>query len=131
MYTRPFLYRLQEVEELVEEWTPEPLTRPLSAADQADLAAVPVIAGPNGPKPKLANGKTVTNLASYNWTGLAGNEHIKERAIETLRKYGCGTCGPTGFYGFIGKLGHCVRSQLIPSRRSRGFGERNCRLPWS
>lgn len=92
----------QEVDELVDEWIPEPLVQELTPAEEAELAAVPVVTGPNGPKPKLANGKTVTNLASFNWTGLAGNEHIKERTIETLRKYGTGSCGPAGFYGTIG-----------------------------
>ena len=82
---------------------PEPLGNELTPTEQADLDAVPVIAGPNGPKPKLAStGKTVTNLASLNFTGLAGNEHIKQRAIETLRKYGLGSCGPPGFYGTLG-----------------------------
>jgi serine palmitoyltransferase len=45
----------------------------------------------------------VLNLASFNFTGLAGNEVIKERAIEVLRKYGLGSCGPPGFYGTIGE----------------------------
>ncbi|KAL1721764.1 pyridoxal phosphate-dependent transferase [Schizophyllum commune] len=92
----------KEIDELVDEWTPEPLGQPLSEREQNELAAVPVIAGPNGPKPKLAGtGKTAINLCSYNFTGLAGNEHIKERAIETLRKYGLGSCGPAGFYGTL------------------------------
>ncbi|KAI6130887.1 serine palmitoyltransferase [Pisolithus croceorrhizus] len=92
----------KEVDELVDEWTPEPLSAPLTEWEQRDLASVPVIAGPNGPKPKiLSTGKTVVNLASYNFAGLAGNEHIKERAIETLRKYGLGSCGPPGFYGTV------------------------------
>ena len=94
---------LQEVEELVDEWTPEPLSTPLTTEEQMDLASIPVVSGPNGPRPKLVNtGKQVLNLASYNFTGLAGNETIKERAIETLRKYGVGSCGPPGFYGTIG-----------------------------
>ncbi|KAH9026988.1 pyridoxal phosphate-dependent transferase [Lactarius pseudohatsudake] len=63
--------------------------------EQSDLASVPVDSGANGPRPKLANaGKQVLNLVSYNFTGLA----IKVRAIETLRKYGVGSCGPPGFY---------------------------------
>ena len=95
---------LQEVKELVEEWTPEPLAKGLSPTEQADLAALPIVAGPNGPRPKLVStGKTALNLASLNWAGLAGNEHIKERAVETLRKYGLGSCGPPGFYGTLGK----------------------------
>ncbi|TFY83161.1 hypothetical protein EWM64_g853 [Hericium alpestre] len=90
----------KEVDDLVDEWTPEPLGQPLSEAEVADLAAVPVITGPNGAKPKLlGTTKPVLNFASYNFTGLAGQESIKERAIETLRKYGVGSCGPPGFYG--------------------------------
>ncbi|KAI0316890.1 serine palmitoyltransferase [Amylostereum chailletii] len=92
----------KEIDELVEEWTPEPLGKPLSPSEEADLASVPVITGANGPRPKLLNhSKPVLNLASYNFAGLAGNEVIKERAIETLRKYGLGSCGPPGFYGTI------------------------------
>jgi len=92
----------KEVDELVDEWTPEPLAQPLTAREQAELLAVPIIAGPNGPKPKLVNtGKTAVNLASFNFTGLAGNEYIKELAVRTLRKYGLGSCGPPGFYGTL------------------------------
>ncbi|KAF9531174.1 serine palmitoyltransferase [Crepidotus variabilis] len=92
----------KEVDELVEEWTPEPLAAPLTPAEQSDLAAVPIIAGPNGPRPKLVStGKTATNLASFNFSGLSSNEHIKQRAVEILRKYGLGSCGPPGFYGTL------------------------------
>ncbi|KAF8961402.1 serine palmitoyltransferase [Flammula alnicola] len=92
----------KEIDELVDEWIPEPLAQPLTTTEQSDLAAVPIIAGPNGPKPKVVStGKTAINLASFNFTGLAGNEHIKQRAVETLRKYGLGSCGPPGFYGTL------------------------------
>jgi serine palmitoyltransferase len=47
----------------------------------------------------LANGRTVTNLASYNFYNFVSNETLKERAIQTLRTYGVGPCGPPGFYG--------------------------------
>ncbi|KAI0342460.1 serine palmitoyltransferase [Trametopsis cervina] len=89
----------KEVDELVDEWVPESLAAPLSSQEQQELDNMPVISGPTGPKPRLTNGKTVINVASYNFTGLAGNEVIKERAIETLQKYGLGSCGPPGFYG--------------------------------
>lgn len=54
---------------------------------------------PTGPKTKLANGRVVTNLASYNFYNLNANEQIKEKAIQTLRTYGVGPCGPPQFYG--------------------------------
>ncbi|KAG8987993.1 serine palmitoyltransferase component [Tulasnella sp. 427] len=92
----------KEIDELVEDWIPEPLVQPLDEVEQAELDSLPIISGPVGPKPKLAsNGKTVLNLASYNFTGLQGNEYIKERAVDILRKYGLGSCGPPGFYGTI------------------------------
>jgi serine palmitoyltransferase len=101
---RPALTVLQEIDELVDEWVPEPLAQPLSVVEHAELATLPVVIGSNGPKPKLqSTGKTVINLASFNFTGLSGNEYIKERAIETLRKYGLGSCGPPGFYGTVGE----------------------------
>jgi serine palmitoyltransferase len=54
---------------------------------------------PTGPKTKLANGRVVTNLASYNFYNLNANEQIKDKAIQTLRTYGVGPCGPPQFYG--------------------------------
>lgn len=41
----------------------------------------------------------MTNLASYNFYNFNANEQIKEKAIQTLRTYGVGPCGPPQFYG--------------------------------
>ena len=101
----------------MDEWTPEPLGAPLTPEEQNDLASVPVVSGANGPRPKLANtGKQVLNLASFNFTGLAGNETIKVCAIETLRKYGVGSCGPPGFYGTIGASLCCQCAIAVMNR---------------
>ncbi|KAI9861481.1 MAG: serine palmitoyltransferase component [Vezdaea acicularis] len=89
----------EEIDELVEDWTPEPLVAPLTPFEQAENEKRPVIVGPTGPKSKLSNGRTVTNLASYNFYNFVANETLKEKAIQTLRTYGVGPCGPPGFYG--------------------------------
>ncbi len=60
---------------------------------------VTAVTRPTGPKTKLSNGRTVTNLASYNFYNFNANEQIKEKAIQTLRTYGVGPCGPPQFYG--------------------------------
>lgn len=39
------------------------------------------------------------NLASANFAGLTGSERVRDRAVECLRRYGVGSCGPPGFYG--------------------------------
>jgi len=72
---------------------------PLTASEEAELEKLPVVVGPSGPKSKLTTGRTVMNLASYNFYNLASNEAIKEKAIQTLRTYGVGPCGPPQFYG--------------------------------
>lgn len=58
-----------------------------------------MVSSPTGPKSKLVNGRTVTNLASYNFYNFVANDTLKEKAIQTVRTYGVGPCGPPGFYG--------------------------------
>ncbi|KAL8936865.1 MAG: hypothetical protein Q9216_004708 [Gyalolechia sp. 2 TL-2023] len=89
----------EEIDELVDEWVPEPLVAPQTAFEEATNEKRPVIVGPTGPKSKLLSGRTVTNVASYNFYNLVGHETLKEKAIQTLRTYGVGPCGPPGFYG--------------------------------
>ena len=99
---------MQEIDDLVEEFNPEPLCVPLSVTEQQELLAVPTIIGAASSRPKVSlpthhagKPKEVLNLASYNFTDLAGNEKVKERAAMALRKYGVGSCSPPGFYGTI------------------------------
>ncbi|KAH7138001.1 serine palmitoyltransferase 1 [Dendryphion nanum] len=89
----------EEIDELVDDWTPEPLVAEPTAWEKLENEKRPVLVGPTGPKSKLSNGRTVTNLASYNFHNFVANETLKEKAIQTLRTYGVGPCGPPGFYG--------------------------------
>ncbi|RGP71846.1 serine palmitoyltransferase [Fusarium longipes] len=91
--------REDEIEELIDEWQPEPLVEEQTAFEATETERLPVLVGPTGPKSKLANGRTVTNLASYNFYNFNGNDQIKEKAIQVLRTYGVGPCGPPQFYG--------------------------------
>ncbi|KAJ1864100.1 serine palmitoyltransferase component [Coemansia sp. RSA 2703] len=94
----------KEIDELVEEWNPEPLVPELTAFERETLEKAIVIDGPNGTKVRLASGtntKPLINFASYNFLGFLDNPQIEEHAYETLRKYGVGSCGPPGFYGTL------------------------------
>ncbi|KAI1371902.1 aminotransferase class I and II [Hypoxylon crocopeplum] len=91
--------REDEIDELVKEWEPEPLVAAQTPLEEAETEKQPVLVGPTGPKVKLSNGKTVMNLASYNFYNLNASDSIKEKAIQTLRTYGVGPCGPPQFYG--------------------------------
>lgn len=122
--TKPGIVELseEEIDDLVEEWQPEPLVGPMTPLEESEVEKRPVIVGydfinlhekdrvwrltcgktkqsPTGPKVKLTNGRTVANLASYNFYNFTANEMLKEKAVKTLRTYGVGPCGPPGFYG--------------------------------
>lgn len=88
-----------EVDELVEDWTPEPLADPSTIFEAAENEKRPVIVGPSGPKSKLSTGRTVTNLASYNHYNFISNPDLVSKAVATVRTYGVGPCSPPGFYG--------------------------------
>lgn len=89
----------EEIEELVEDWTPEPLASEETEFERLQNEKRPVIVGPAGPKVKLQNGRQVTNLASYNHYNFASNPELAQKAINTVRTYGVGPCSPPGFYG--------------------------------
>jgi len=43
-------------------------------------------------------------LATHNYLGFAGNEVIEDAAIECVKRFGVGSCGPRGFYGTAGAI---------------------------
>ena len=89
----------EEINELVDDWTPEPLAAEETEVERTENERRPVIVGPSGPKVKLGNGRTVVNMASYNHYNFANNPDLTQKAINTVRAYGVGPCSPPGFYG--------------------------------
>lgn len=43
----------------------------------------------------------VLNLSSFDFFGFNQDESMRDAARKALEKYGCGSCGPRGFYGTI------------------------------
>lgn len=90
----------EEIDELVDDWVPEPLVQ-----EQEELVrlseSLPVLHGEatTGPRTKLRDGRTVTNLANYNHYNLANNPELVEQATKTIRAYGVGPCSAPGFAG--------------------------------
>jgi serine palmitoyltransferase len=52
-------------------------------------------------KPKEPLRKTVLNMATNDFLAMSANAEVKEASKVALSKYGCGSCGPRGFYGTI------------------------------
>lgn len=43
----------------------------------------------------------VLNLSSFDFYGFSQDDTVRVAARAALEKYGCGSCGPRGFYGTI------------------------------
>ncbi|GIY82357.1 serine palmitoyltransferase 1 [Caerostris darwini] len=88
----------QEKEQLIAEWIPEPL---VPSADEGQPSPKPrTITGKVG-KIVMVDGKKCLNAATHNYLGLVEHEKLEEAALQCLRKYGVGSCGPRGFYGTV------------------------------
>eukprot|EP00736_Rhodelphis_marinus_P004394 Rmarinus@m.10727 len=101
----------KEIQELCDEWEPEPL---VSEEDGKDDEArfkldVPTV-GSASDAHIIVEGKKLINMASRNFLGLASNPGAKDVAKKILKSYGCGSCGPRGFYGSIDQHEFCEQS---------------------
>ncbi|KGN62485.1 long chain base biosynthesis protein 1 [Cucumis sativus] len=87
----------KEIDELCDEWVPEPLIPSITEEMESEPPVLESSAGPN----TIINGKEVVNFASANYLGLIGHTKLLESCTNALEKYGVGSCGPRGFYGTI------------------------------
>lgn len=100
------LSKLEE-EELLQEWknTRAPLA-PVHEEEQYNT--------PNDILVHEMNGKMITvqvdgstnhiralNFCNLDLLGMSGQQSVRKAAKQALEKYGCGSCGPRGFYGTI------------------------------
>lgn len=92
----------REIDELCDEWTPEPIIPPNSKVDLDQAKPIGVVEATPDTHLKLqGHARPVFNLATFDFLGLGSRQELKDVAIQTLTKYGCGSCGPRGFYGTI------------------------------
>jgi serine palmitoyltransferase len=57
--------------------------------------------------------KPVLNVSSFDFLGLGLQPSMKEVSLAALEKYGCGSCGPRGFYGSVDQ--HLFVEQAVAS----------------
>ncbi|BAT82635.1 hypothetical protein LR48_Vigan07g268900 [Vigna angularis] len=87
----------KEIDELCDEWVPEPL---IPSLNKELLYEPPVLESAAGPH-TIIKGKEVVNFASANYLGFIGHPKLLDSCSSSLAKYGVGSCGPRGFYGTI------------------------------
>lgn len=89
----------REIDELVDEWVPEPLVDPITEEQQWELDSIPIVQGSNGAYVDLKNSSNVANLASNDFLNLSQDQRIKDAANGVIRTTGVGACSPPNFYG--------------------------------
>lgn len=91
-------YSKEEQEEIIRNWTPEPLVGDTPSDHQA---LYPRIVTSRVGKRITVDGHDCLNVGTHNYLGLLGDGEIENSALKSLRKYGVGSCGPRGFYGTL------------------------------
>jgi len=87
-----------EEEELINEWTPEPLVSKADHESALRVTLPPLVEGPYGATVQI-EGEEYLNFATNGFLGYQVHPKIIETAIECTNHYGVGACGPRGFYG--------------------------------
>lgn len=96
----------KEQENLIQEWKCAPMTPPLTETEKDVILNARIVQRFDGPYVELvdeSSGKItkVLNFAGFDFLGLANSEDLKAVSRDALNLYGCGSCGPRGFYGTI------------------------------
>ena len=91
-----------EIDELCNEWEPEPLVpMDVTAFQRQWLDATPTISSHAGRTMTVNGVKGVLDFCTTNFLSIASEEGVQMAGQKTLDKYGVGSCGPRGFYGTL------------------------------
>ena len=89
-----------EQDALINEWQPDPLINLDIDTRLNDLGEELVLTTRLGPQVEIEGiAGEVLNLSGFDFLGMSLEESIHEKSKECLKVYGCGSCGPRGFYG--------------------------------
>lgn len=88
----------EEKQKILRDWKPEPLIA--DVADDHPALKSRIIDGAIG-KYVFVDGHKCLNLSTHNYLGIEEYADVKSKAIDCLKKYGVGSCGPRGFYGTV------------------------------
>jgi serine palmitoyltransferase len=92
----------RDEEELIDTWRPEPFIPKLSSAAAEVSSSLQVVEKVKD-NHMIVRGfsRPALNLVTYDFLGISQMKSVKDAASAALDKYGCGSCGPRGFYGTI------------------------------
>ncbi|GMH83840.1 hypothetical protein TrST_g9391 [Triparma strigata] len=92
-----------EKEQLIKDWKSTSLTPPLTDQEKRIVLRnneqVTTYTGTH--IQTTASSSLLLNLSTFDFLCMSVSEDVKRASRETLQTYGCGSCGPRGFYGTI------------------------------
>lgn len=88
-----------EVDDLIDEWEPEPLVLPLKDEERWKLENIPVSETSISTHIKTDKKFDILNLSSLNFLNFGTHERVKKESIKVIQHNGVGACGPPNFYG--------------------------------
>jgi serine palmitoyltransferase len=83
----------------IDSWQPEPLVPALEDPDQFGYVLNPRVVTSKPGKHIVIDGCECLNAGTNNYLGLAESPRLEKAALEAVRHYGVGSCGPRAFYG--------------------------------
>ena len=87
---------------MIKEWVPEPLVQALTQDEIDEVNSTLVVtSGATTTVTLEGYDEPKLNFTTFDFLGLSGDPVLKDSARKALTKYGCGSCGPRGFYGTI------------------------------
>lgn len=93
----------KEANELLEQWTPEPLVNLEATASMGSKHTEPevVLAKKLGATVVTDDGQKLLDFCTFDFLGLTCDQDVKAACVKVLDTVGCGSCGPRGFYGTL------------------------------
>jgi serine palmitoyltransferase len=92
----------REVDDLLNDWTPEPL---VNMDDACKVAGgqndIVLIKQKLGATITTNNDDVLIDFVTFDFLGFSCDDDVKEQCVATLDAVGCGSCGPRGFYGTL------------------------------
>ncbi|CDK30059.1 unnamed protein product [Kuraishia capsulata CBS 1993] len=94
----------RDVDELVDDWIPEPLVPPIGDNERWQVDSIPVTKGGISGRitlltPQGTELKNVMNLSSRDYLSMSTNKLVAENCKAVINNSGVGACGPPNFYG--------------------------------
>ncbi|CAM9597548.1 unnamed protein product, partial [Ectocarpus sp. 4 AP-2014] len=77
----------REIDEIIDDWKPEPLVPPLTEEETSEAESMPVVQEFSGPYLRVEGiEKPLLNMANFDFLGMGQREELKQAAVKALDK---------------------------------------------